>query len=86
MEQDRATLREILREVDELMSQARKDYKDLVELKSHLKALHKQHKVSDMEFSIRTEHIRRLGQQHDFCMRRLQRQKTVALQKLSELE
>jgi hypothetical protein len=86
MEKERATLREILREVDEMIVQARQDYKDLNELKARLKVLHEQKEVGEMEYYIRSEQIRRLGQQHDFCMRRLQRQKTVALQKLSELE
>lgn len=86
MEKERAVLHGILKEVDELIAQARKDSQELKEVKVQLESLHEQHKVADFEYRIRNEHIRRLSQQQSYCLRRLQRQKTVALQKLREIE
>lgn len=83
---EKAILEDIIEGINELIVETRKQRVEVNKLVQELKEKHAKQQLSDMEYAIDTERLRRTHQNIDFCMRSLERQKKIAISRISELE
>ncbi len=83
---ERAILEDIIEGINELITETRKQRTEVNKLGKELKQKHAAEQLSDMEYAVDAERLRRTNQNIDFCMRSLERQKKIAISKIQELE
>jgi hypothetical protein len=79
-------LRDILNGVKELMIETHRQRKEVRELWDEIEVQYNQGAMTEMTFAVEKEQFRRTNENIDFCLRSLDRQKKIALNKLQELE
>jgi hypothetical protein len=84
--EERAILEDIIEGINELIVETRKQRVEVNKLGRELKQKHDEKQLTDMEYAVDTERLRRTHQNIDFCMRSLERQKKIAISKIQELE
>jgi hypothetical protein len=82
---EREILQDILSGVEEMMAETRKSRQELYGVKKELTDSYQNGKVTELGYRIRLEQVDRSYQTIVFCIRRLEQQKKIALQKLQEL-
>jgi hypothetical protein len=80
-----AILNEILEGISELMADTRRQRKDLDELGRELHQNRDRQRMSDFRYAVDKERLRRSYQDVNYCLKSLERQRKIALQKLTEL-
>lgn len=83
---ERQKLRDILKDIHALMAETRKARQELNGVKKELDTCYQDGEVTELGYHLRLEQINRSHQNINFCMRKLEHQKKVALQKLRDLE
>ncbi len=79
-------LRDILRGVKELMIETHRQRKEVRELWDEVELQYQGGIMSELTFAVEKEQFRRTNENIDYCLRSLDRQKKIALNKLQELE
>ena len=83
---DAEILKDILEDLADLVRQTRQSSKELRQIELELKQALAQKQITQFSFDIKAEQVRRSHQDIDFCLRSLDRQRKICLEKLRELE
>ena len=87
MDKDRAeVLESIVTDVNELIGETKDQYRELQITKQRLKNLHNANKIDRLEFIVEKERIAITEESINDCLRRLERQKKIAVFELMKLE
>lgn len=85
-EQDeRAILEDIIAGINELIGETRQQRKEVNKLAEEMKQKHAARQLSDMEYAVDLERLRRTHQNINYCVRSLERQKKIAISRINEL-
>jgi major membrane immunogen (membrane-anchored lipoprotein) len=83
---DREILEEIVADTRRLIVDTRTSRREWRELVTEVETTFKRGKMTQLTYDIHKERLRRSGQDIDYCLRNLDRQMKIALQKLRELD
>src|SRR2546430_2615732 len=83
---EREILEEIVADTRRLIHDTRANRKEWHELVAEVDATFERGEMTKLTYDIHKERLRRSGQDIDCCLRSLDRQMKIALQKLNELE
>ncbi len=83
---DMSILEDIITDINQLITETRQTKKELKMLEEEVKQQYDTGKMNDLDFTISKERLRRHSQNIDYCLRKLEREKKIAITKIQELE